>query len=490
MAKSQPKRGAADASRNEAEDGLARPLSIIALAAVLIFGTVYFLWRGGNFANPPPKQTFISSIHPGLEELRDVCGPQPEDGQTTAFSLIYGPEIAGFMELVVEQFTRLCPTLVIKRQVRDALEVAAIPAERRESALWLPGSELALSLAGLPVTEGPAAAPLASVLFRSPQVFLAWEDRALVVSQLRPGDPRRDGIWRQLGCPSGEPNAGAPAGAPGGTWSEWLDAAFPRSAGPPRNRKRKETQEPPRQVPAELVPYVEELGRWGRIKLLHSSPVRSLAGLSVLYMISYDYLWPAAQRGAGTLPADSLAAALAQRAPLLGQWLGRCEGKDGPLAESAAACATQFMERGPARADVLALNENQALELLVQAATHGQSLRGLRVLYPETGLRNEYRAIYLESSASAAATPQERQAATRFVAFLMTDAVQKLAIEHGLRPAKASVAIRDYDVPTNLFLKLRRYGIELEPRQQPPTVLPADGIRKLMRIWEDATGMN
>jgi hypothetical protein len=53
-----------------------------------------------------------------------------------------------------------------------------------------------------------------------------------------------------------------------------------------------------------------------------------------------------------------------------------------------------------------------------------------------------------------------------------------------------SVTIRGYNVDSNLFLRLRRYGVYLQPQLTEAPRPAANQLRELINLWGESTGRN
>jgi ABC-type sulfate transport system substrate-binding protein len=121
----------------------------------------------------------------------------------------------------------------------------------------------------------------------------------------------------------------------------------------------------------------------------------------------------------------------------------------------------EMVLRGPSQYDALILYENLAVDFMDEA----RGLWGeLRVAYPEPNLWNEHPYYVLDAPWSG---PAERAAANRFLDFLLSEPVQRRALEHGFRPGNPSVPVRSADSP---LVRAERYGVRLNvpPMAEPP----------------------
>lgn len=471
-------------------EDLLRSISIWLFVVTLLALLVNFVARGGNLASGPAPPTPLGPVLSAQQQSQELCGEAPKNGRSVLLTLAYGPEIKTFIEAASERFEQRCPHIEVRHQVMDEISAAAaIASGAGPSTIWIAGNELALSLATRPMDSGLAQA--APILFSSPYVFVAWEDRAQLLQRLLRSPVSGEGAWMQLSCPL-LPRAAGEGGTTEPTttavsWVDWYRASILPPARPPARRAkwRAEPVPPPSE---ETSGALAETQAWGPVKFRHAAPVRAALGLGALSLVAYDYLRPPQARAQGPATAADLSRALQDQAPALQVWLRRCRGALGALPETEAGLIREFEEQGAARSDVIAVREHAALSLLSKRAAHGAAVRGLRILYPATSLRGEYRAVLTARPGPGQQAVAE--IAHKWIAFLLRDDMQRLAIEQGLRPTTGVGTIRDHDVPANPFLSLRHRGVELSPSQEPPPALDAAAARRLMRIWEDAVLSN
>jgi ABC-type sulfate transport system substrate-binding protein len=117
--------------------------------------------------------------------------------------------------------------------------------------------------------------------------------------------------------------------------------------------------------------------------------------------------------------------------------------------------------RGPSQYDCLIIYENLAIDYLDAA----RDLWGeLQVDYPDPNIWNEHPYYILDVPWS---DSRQRAAAAEFLKFLMSEPIQKKALDHGFRPGNPAVSVR---LPESPLIRHASYGvkIDLPPMCEPP----------------------
>jgi ABC-type sulfate transport system substrate-binding protein len=129
----------------------------------------------------------------------------------------------------------------------------------------------------------------------------------------------------------------------------------------------------------------------------------------------------------------------------------------------------QMIQEGPSRYDCLMVYENLVIENVRNAELRWGELH---VVYPARSMWNDNPYYILETQQS---SDEQRAAATEFLAFLLSEPVQRQAIEHGFRPANVKVPIR---FPESPFVQLEANGISLAIPQacDPPSAEVLKGL--------------
>ncbi|XYH99318.1 substrate-binding domain-containing protein [Sorangium sp. So ce1128] len=489
-----------------------------AVALGVLGALVGYLARGGNLArgmSDPPR--FVD-----VEAFSADCGPRDVNGRPLIVNMVYSEDKRSWLEYAAERFARRCPNIQVKLTAMGDIESAdAIidaylePKSKQQKdelpTLWAPADDIVVQYLAARwkqrSSEVPDAGELldgseARSLARSPLVVLVWHDRYQVLEAILRSGRSEEGPWWQIPCALIPRDADlskiALEDRVPGRWIDWYGPLTPSPAKKPAAAPKKRAQiKPAYEAP---FPTLQEIERWGRVKFGHTSPTRAASGLETLYLMAYAYVLPPKERaalegsdapaqgsaGGGVTGSEHLrgafARAFAERKDSLRQALGRCEGGLDEAPESARLLTESMINVGPGRYDGVMTYEHLALPALKRLGAHESSLRDARIIYPQPTIVNEHPALFIRPD------PAQKQAASRWLDFLLGKEMQEKAIQYGFRPANPNVSIRASDVDENPFLDLRRYGVELDPDLREPPHLDGDAIHELIGIWQDATG--
>jgi hypothetical protein len=133
----------------------------------------------------------------------------------------------------------------------------------------------------------------------------------------------------------------------------------------------------------------------------------------------------------------------------------------GSMTHSTGTLMREMVLRGPSQYDCVVIYENLAIDYL-DAATDRWG--PLVVDYPEPNMWNEHPYYILDLPWSDGG---QRAAAAAFLKFLMSEPIQKRAIDHGFRPGNPAVSLRFPDSP---LIRQTDRGLRLDlPRMcEPP----------------------
>ena len=133
----------------------------------------------------------------------------------------------------------------------------------------------------------------------------------------------------------------------------------------------------------------------------------------------------------------------------------------------------EMVLRGPSQYDCILIYENLAIDYLEDARDRWGELH---VDYPEPNMWNEHPYYILDVPWS---DPAQRAAAAEYLKFLMSEPLQRRALEHGFRPGNPEVSLRFAESP---LIRYARQGILIElPRMcEPPR---ADVVRSLLASY-------
>lgn len=497
----------ARSARRSGQCIIAGVFKILAGVGVLT-AIVYFVRQGGNFGSPESKSAPLIDDHSPDEATLALCGRSTNDGHAIPFEMVYSDDKRQWIEFAADRFSRLCPNIQVKLTALPDIDAAdAILSGRMSPTLWAPTDELALRYLEHRWKERGIRPPFnlaeKTELVRSPLVVLMWQDRLRVLSAILRKERSDEGIWMRAFCPRipREPDL---AGIPieqmkPGSWSNWYSSLIAA----PDLLKGKAVK--PAVLPSisrgEPLPSLEELETWGRVKLGHAKPTRDSAGVGALFLMSYDYVLPPQERTAQADTKEPGAAhtspqtreqnlvhrfesAFAKRKTGLGQWLRRCEaGLDSPP-KNAQVLTSAIFSLGPEVYDGVVTYEHLALPFLDRVDVHGDALHKLVIVYSEPMLLAGHPAVVFDDR------PERQEVARRWLRFLLSQPMQEKAIEWGFRPVNPAVTLSGYDVEQNRFLRLRRYGVLIQPSWQEAPRISGHTIQELMALWAEATGRN
>jgi hypothetical protein len=180
---------------------------------------------------------------------------------------------------------------------------------------------------------------------------------------------------------------------------------------------------------------------WGLFKFAHTHPNKSNSGLLTLVLMAYEF----SHKERGLTTADVTH-------PQFQEWLKEFEQgvarPGGSLTHSTGTLMREMVLRGPSQYDCLMVYENLAIDYLDDAR---QRWGELQVVYPVENLWNEHPYYILDAPWSG---PAQREAAQRFLDFLLSEPIQRRALAHGFRPGNPAVPVRFPESP------LVRYGAQ------------------------------
>ena len=210
---------------------------------------------------------------------------------------------------------------------------------------------------------------------------------------------------------------------------------------------------------------------WGRFKFGHTHPGRSNSGLLTLVLLAYEV-----SRKEHNLARSDVAN------PTVQTWLEKFERgvarPGGSLTHSTGTLMREMVLRGPSHYDCLLIYENLAIDYLGAAKDRWGELH---VDYPEPNIWNEHPFYILDVPWS---DSRKRAAAAEFLKFLMSEPIQKRALEHGFRPGNPLVSVR---FPESPLVRHASHGVRIDlPRMcEPPKDEVLQELLALSRRIED-----
>jgi serine/threonine-protein kinase len=199
---------------------------------------------------------------------------------------------------------------------------------------------------------------------------------------------------------------------------------------------------------------IAEQPDWGRFKFGHTHPDQSNSGLLTLVLMAYEF-----SKKDRNLTHDDVARLEFQ------EWLRSFEQgvarPGGSLTHSTGTLMKEMVLRGPSQYDCVLIYENLAIDYLDAARDRWGELH---VDYPEPNIWNEHPYYILNVPWS---DSRQRAAAALFLKFLMSEPIQKKALDHGFRPGNPAVSVRFAESP---LIRHAPHGLKIDlPRMcEPP----------------------
>jgi ABC-type Fe3+ transport system substrate-binding protein len=202
---------------------------------------------------------------------------------------------------------------------------------------------------------------------------------------------------------------------------------------------------------------------WGLFKLGHTHPNQSNSGLMTLVLMAYDFHG----KSRGLALQDILD-------PGFQTWAQGVEKGVSGLAHSTGDMMREMVLKGPSAYDALVVYEAVAIDYLKNAEGRWGELR---VAYPQRNMWSENPYYVLDVPWS---KPEQRQAAGRFLDFLLSEPIQKQSLVHGFRPGNPAVPVRFAGSP---FVAYERFGLSVDLGTI-CEVPKAEVINNLLQWWQ------
>jgi len=454
---------------------LLRDAAIAVCVAVAIAVYSWFMWKRLAEPHEGPPSALFGDARIMQEGFRDRCGRPTQGDEAIVVNVLHAEGLSPWISDAAERFMSRCPNTQLNLSSLEDMEaVREVLSGSADPVLWVPSNSIAVDYLQERWDAAGRGIPLlleeGAPLLRSPMVLFIWEERYRVLTALL--EPLGVGAtpWARSLCAALPPDA--PVELTGvrreamvpGTWLEWKRARFGEAASP--------------HYPDDL------LRQWGQVQIEHSSPTRTVTGLAALYLMAADF---ARSRGEELGAADATARGLEAEQAAFGRWIRRCEaGLDYPLA-SAQLLIDRMFHVG-SKYDGVVVPERLVFELLDRINEHGPRMQRAHVAYPEVTVIDDHPAVLMWPGDPE--MDDERASARRFVTYLRSEDQQRRAVERGFRPTHPQVLIREHDAAENPFLRLRSFGVEVEPSLRPLPRIGGAALRRLVETWEDATGRN
>jgi ABC-type Fe3+ transport system substrate-binding protein len=202
---------------------------------------------------------------------------------------------------------------------------------------------------------------------------------------------------------------------------------------------------------------------WGLFKLGHTNPNKSNSGLGALLLMAHEFYG----KTTGLTNKDILD-------PKFQAFFASIERSVNSSTETTGTVMKDMVLRGPSSYDAICVYESVAMDYLKNAQGRWGNLH---IIYPRRNLWNDYPYYVLNAPW---VDKEHRDAAVKLVSFLLSEPIQREAIEHGYRPANANVPIIFDGSP---FLKYKEYGLSVDVGQivESPK---AEVINTLLSSWQ------
>jgi len=202
---------------------------------------------------------------------------------------------------------------------------------------------------------------------------------------------------------------------------------------------------------------------WGLFKFGHAHPNESNSGLMTLVLAAYSYH----KKTRGLELKDILDVGFQT-------WMRNFESGVSGLSNSTGNMMKEMVLKGPSSYDALMVYESVAIDYLKNAEGRwGQ----LRVVYPEYNAWNDNPYYIVDAPWS---TKEQRAAAESFLAFLLTEPIQRESLVHGFRPGNPNVAVK---FPESPFVQYAQFGVQVDLAKicEPPR---AEVVNNLLQSWQ------
>jgi len=202
---------------------------------------------------------------------------------------------------------------------------------------------------------------------------------------------------------------------------------------------------------------------WGLFKFGHTHPNESNSGLMTIVLAAYSY-----QKKMKDLQLKDVVDVGFQN------WMQGMERAVSGLSNSTGNMMKEMVLKGPSSYDALMVYESVGIDYLKNAEGRwGQ----LRIVYPEYNAWNDNPYYIIDAPWS---SKEQRKAAETFLAFLLSEPIQRESLVHGFRPANPNVPVKFPDSP---FVRYVDYGIKVDLAKicDPPR---AEVVNNLLQSWQ------
>jgi hypothetical protein len=187
---------------------------------------------------------------------------------------------------------------------------------------------------------------------------------------------------------------------------------------------------------------------WGLFKFAHADPTKSNSGLQALVLMAYELTGKQHGLTVGDIVDEGFQA-----------WMRSFERgitRYGDfLSHSTGALMEEMVLRGPSQYDCLLVYENLAIDYMEAAIQRWGTEGEFYVAYPDPNVWNDHPYYILDVPWS---DDRQREAAADFLKFLMSEPVQRRALELGFRPCNPAVPVNSPESP---LVRHQKYGVKI-----------------------------
>jgi Ca-activated chloride channel family protein len=207
---------------------------------------------------------------------------------------------------------------------------------------------------------------------------------------------------------------------------------------------------------------------WGFFRFSHTHPNKSNSGLMTLFLMAHDYFDKPSHLGGAELTR-------ADFQKYLRTIESNAASQMGQLVDSTGNLMVDMVRFGPSRYDCVFVYESTAIDQLRQAEGRWGKLR---VVYPKYNMWSDNPYYVLDVPWSG---PEHREAARKFLAYLLSEPVQQRALDHGFRPANVAVPTNG---PNSPLVQFRANGLRTDLPGRECAAPRAEVINGLLHRWQ------
>ncbi len=427
---------------------------IIGAALVLVLGLTVIapalnICIGSQTANCNATATAqTSSGNATAASVAATATVQFARANTITLRVIYGSEKQAWFTDAINRFEQTNPGITIDAVAEGSVQGYNALSQLTPNAntltggdpipaVWSPASQLEVNLVNSNTQMGHPLAVSCKQLVISPVVIISWAERAKAFADFYKD---KGGITL-----ANLEDALDPQGKVGGKW-----------AGLNAN------------------------ANWGYIKFGHTDPTQSNSGLMTLVLVANNFY----NRATPMTVADITDGKFVN-------WLTVFEKANTVTPGSQAASSTGFLVndmvvKGPSQYDFVMAYESLAISNFQNA--QGRQGQFFSISYPQFALESDHPFCIIDHPSITAA---QRDAAKKFQDFLLTSAIQKLALTYGFRPADPTIPLFGANTPfDDASLVAAGLGADVKNGGAVQAIQSPDGptLQQLMLGWRRITG--